>query len=417
MAPRRPPPPPPPPRSRAPLSHQLDEFRKVILNVAFIGIVALLLFTAAKVLRSGDMVIEAIGLPKNIKELGYSEDGAALMLADNIRKIAVAANSQEAPFAVKANFEEQDISVPVEGLSFTSIIRLIRQTLGLPQNRLIGDFVCPTEPCLSSNLQLRMRLLQGVGAPLPLATVSGQSHDAILQTAAERFMENASPMALAIYLYDSDGRRPEAMALARQIAQTDSQDRLNALNLLGVELFDRPEKKPEDLREAISYYQQLLEEEPGFANAYTNWGAALSALGDKEGAVSKYRKAIELSPDDHMPHHNLGVVLAALGKSDEAAAAFERAITIDPAYADSYVGLGNVQLDQGKAAEALATFQKAGSLAPGSANVQYNIGAAARKAGQASDARRAFETYLQLAPDASDREQVQGFITELGTAN
>jgi hypothetical protein len=83
------------------------------------------------------------------------------ILSDNIRTIAEAAKSDEALLTVKTNFEEQDISVPVEGLSFSSIIRLLRQTLGLPQHRLIADFVCPNEPCTTGNLELRLRYLKG----------------------------------------------------------------------------------------------------------------------------------------------------------------------------------------------------------------------------------------------------------------
>lgn len=400
--------------ARKSVGSHLDDLRKTLLNIAFFALVGLLLFAAAKVLRSGDMTIDAIGLPKNIKELGYSEDGAALLLSDNIRKIAEAAKSDEALLTVKTNFDEQDISVPVEGLSFSSVIRLLRQTLGLPQHRLIADFVCPNEPCLTGNLELRLRYLKGSGAPKPVANVKGASPDAILQAAAERFMEQQAPMALALFLYNDDpARRSEAMALTQRIARSDSDEKLAALNLIGVELLERPEKRPEDLKQAISYFEKVIAQEPGLAMAHTNWGAALSALGDKAGATERYREAIRLSPDEHMAHHNLGVVLAAQGKNDEAIAAFETSLRLAPDYADSYMGLGGVQLSGGDANSALASFEKAAALNPGSADAQYNTGIAAEKAGKPAEARQAFETYLQLEPDAADKMTVQGYIDEL----
>jgi hypothetical protein len=196
------------------VGHHLDEVRKIILNLAFLGVVGLLVFAAAKVLRSDDLMIDAIGLPKNIKDLGYTEDGAALILSDNIRQIAEAAKSDGNLFHIKTNFDEQDITVPVEGLSFGSIHRLLRQTLGLPQNRLIGDFVCTNEPCSTANLELRLRTLEGVGAPKPLATIRGAGPDAILQAAAERYMQDKTPMALSLSLYERPERREEALSLA-----------------------------------------------------------------------------------------------------------------------------------------------------------------------------------------------------------
>lgn len=396
------------------VSHHLDELRKIILNLAFFVVVGLLVFAATKLLGSDDLMIDAVGLPKNIKELGYSEDGAALALSDNIRRIADAAKSDDALITIKTNFEEQDIAVPVEGLSFGSIIRLIRQALGLPQNRLIGDLVCPNEPCLTSNLEIRLRTLEGTGAPKPLATIKGSSPDAILQAAAERYMQDKAPMALALYLYNAaPSRKPEALDLAQHLVQSDHPEKLAALNLIGVELFERPEKSPEDLKQAITYFQQMVEEDPSIAMAYTNWGAALSALGDKAGAVEKYRKAIELSPDEHLTHHNLGAVLSDMGKEAEAVPAFERAIALDPSDPDSYVGLAAAQLKLGRAADSLANYEKAANFHPEQADIQYSIGVAADQAGKPAVARQAFETYLTLVPDAADKATVQGFIDQL----
>lgn len=397
------------------IGSHLDEVRKIILNLAFLGVVGLLIYTAVKVLRSDEMVVDAIGLPKNIKELGYTEDGAALMLADNIRRIAGSANRSDAQLQVMANFEVPDIAVPVEGLSFGSIIRLLRQTFGLPQNRLIGDFVCPSEPCLSSSMELRVRLRRGVDKPVALTPIKGGSHDAILQSAAERYMEVTAPMELALFLYNADNgvRRSEGLTLAQRIALTDNENRLTAINLLGVDLLERPEKRPEDLKAAIDHFRQVIEADPTAAIAYTNWGAALSALGDKSGAIEKYQTSISLYPDEALQYHNLGVVLAGEGRDAEAVTAFEQAIARDPAYADSYVGLGGVQMKQGNAAAALVTYEKAAALNPDLADVQYNIGVAARHTSRPLAARQAFEAYLRLSPNAADRETVQGFISEL----
>ena len=55
-----------------------------------------------------------------------------------------------------------------------------------------------------------------------------------------------------------------------------------------------------------------------------------------------YRQAIRLKPDYAEAHSNLGNALRAMGQLDEAIAAYRQAIRLQPDLADAHVNLGNV---------------------------------------------------------------------------
>lgn len=152
----------------SPHKHNLDfleEFRKATVNVVFAGIVGLLLLTAIKVINADELAIDPISLPKAMKDMGYTEEGVALELSDNMLKIFNDVQLSRRQFNVKAKIDEGDFTVPVAGLSFTSAIRLARQIAGFPQRHISGELLCLSEPCQPATMQLRLRLMDGVHPP------------------------------------------------------------------------------------------------------------------------------------------------------------------------------------------------------------------------------------------------------------
>ena len=51
-------------------------------------------------------------------------------------------------------------------------------------------------------------------------------------------------------------------------------------------------------REAVSFYDLVLQDHPDHVGALNNKGYALSKLGDYRGAISCYEAALESDPDD-----------------------------------------------------------------------------------------------------------------------
>src|SRR5581483_8180954 len=81
--------------------------------------------------------------------------------------------------------------------------------------------------------------------------------------------------------------------------------------------------------------------------------------GRLDSAVELYRQVIALRPDFAEAHSNLGVALAALGRLPDAAAQYRRALTLNPRLADVYRNLGRVLMAQGDLPQALDAARRA----------------------------------------------------------
>ena len=69
-----------------------------------------------------------------------------------------------------------------------------------------------------------------------------------------------------------------------------------------------------DLKEAIDHYKQSLKINPGFAEGYSNLGAALQLLNQTEQALASYEKAISLKKDLNTAISGLGKALLKKGE-------------------------------------------------------------------------------------------------------
>jgi TolB-like protein/Tfp pilus assembly protein PilF len=172
------------------------------------------------------------------------------------------------------------------------------------------------------------------------------------------------------------------------------------------------------LVEAVYYFQQAIELDPGFtlayaglADSYANqvfWGslareeglakaqaAADKALalddqlgevynslagikeerGDLNGAEAMYRRALELNPNYAMAYSWYGSLLRdSLSRPEEALALYRKAAELDPLSASIISGVGLTFEDLGRFDEALARYQRALEVDPGYAIAYFYIG-------------------------------------------
>ena len=191
------------------------------------------------------------------------------------------------------------------------------------------------------------------------------------------------------------------------------------LYLKGSESLERGE-----LKKALGYFQQAIEEDANFARAYVGIAVAYNNLGDSEevasveayskteafarkalelddnldsahmwlgkalvagdwdwsGAEREIQRALEINPNSAGAHAMYGGWLYLQDRPDEAIAEYRRALEIEPLLARRYVGLGSAYFFARRYDEALAQFQKALRLDP-DANVHESFAWAYREKG------------------------------------
>src|SRR5262249_35192810 len=85
-----------------------------------------------------------------------------------------------------------------------------------------------------------------------------------------------------------------------------------------------------DLDQAIKEYQATIAADPGYANAYGDYGSVLAMKGEWTGAAEKLHKAIAIAPDDELFHANYARVLSRLGNDKESNLELNMAYNLNP---------------------------------------------------------------------------------------
>jgi TolB-like protein/Flp pilus assembly protein TadD len=129
----------------------------------------------------------------------------------------------------------------------------------------------------------------------------------------------------------------------------------------------------EDLGQSLSFYEQALEADPGYARAYAGIADSWMSLADDwyppEEAYPKAKeaaqRAIELDDSLAEAHTAVGKVLAWFEWDFQAAElALRRAVARSPSYAEGHYGLASVLPSNGNMEEGLAEMREALALDP-----------------------------------------------------
>jgi tetratricopeptide (TPR) repeat protein len=150
------------------------------------------------------------------------------------------------------------------------------------------------------------------------------------------------------------------------------------------------------LREAETFYRQVLALQPMHADATHLLGVIAHQVGRSHVAVDLIRQAIALRPNFPIAQFNLGVSLKEIGRLDEAVKAFQAAIALKPDYADAYSNLAVVLGDNGQLDDSISAFHRAIALRPDDAESHSNLGVALGKKGRTGEAIAAFHRAITL---------------------
>jgi len=193
-----------------------------------------------------------------------------------------------------------------------------------------------------------------------------------------------------------------------------------AHNNLGYLCVDRDE-----LDKAISHFEAAsrirsakrdTHYDAGSAFVQMNLADALARKGQSDEAMVHYEEAIQLQPNYADAYYNRGNVLFAKGHIDEAIADWEKTLQIQPNDADAYTGLGNALLRKASLREAIANYEKALALAPEDPHSRINIAWVLATASDASirDGAKAVE-FARKAVELSNTEDPK-FLRALAAA-
>ncbi len=172
------------------------------------------------------------------------------------------------------------------------------------------------------------------------------------------------------------------------------------------------------LKKGIEYFQQAIDQDPGYALAYAGLADSYSALGgqwqylapsdsfpkakaaamkslelddtlaeahaalayavffadwDWPSAEREFKRAIELNPNSALSHDRYVIYLETRGRFNESMAEAQRAQELDPLSPEIVSELGFVYLDTRRYDESIAQFQKALDLSPNAAVIRASL--------------------------------------------
>ena len=205
-----------------------------------------------------------------------------------------------------------------------------------------------------------------------------------------------------------------------------------------------------NLKAALAYYEQALQQDSGFALAYVGladgslamyretkdaqWaqkavaageqarslndqlpevslslGSIYAATGKPSEAIAVLTRALALAPNSDEAYRRLGAAYESAGRGDEAITAYKKAIGINPYYWLNFSVLGGAYFKMGKLEEALAPYQRMTELEPTNVWGFLNVGAVLFSQGKYEECIPAFRKALAIQPSWQT-------LSNLGTA-
>jgi len=202
----------------------------------------------------------------------------------------------------------------------------------------------------------------------------------------------AEVFALAVQHHQA-GNLHQAEQLYLQILQTDP-GQADAHHLLGVLAYQRGRF---DL--AVKAIGQALALNPGVAAYYSNLGAAQEALGQVAEAAANYQTALRLQPDYAEAHNNLGNVFFGQGKLEQAVTHFQYALRSRADYPEAHHGLGNAFFVQGMLDKAVSHHHHALRSRPDYPEAHNSLANALLTQGKPDEAVVHYQEALRVRPD------------------
>lgn len=127
-------------------------------------------------------------------------------------------------------------------------------------------------------------------------------------------------------------------------------------------------------RSGKDFWGNVLENAPGKARAYNNYGVALCEAQEYGSAIVQFQKAMAMDAHYPDPCNNLAVAYGATGQIDKAIEAIRYSIKMQPRYPEGYNNIASFYLQKKDYANAEASLRTALTLRPHYGKAYFNLG-------------------------------------------
>jgi len=155
-----------------------------------------------------------------------------------------------------------------------------------------------------------------------------------------------------------------------------SQEDVDFLFQKGLESYEN-----NNVDEAISYFEKVLEIDPNHVDALSNRGGLLSTIGKHDEALSDLNKAIEIEPNHVRALINKGILLAFLNQTDSAIFSLDKALEIEPDNIEALRNRAVYFVFQENYADAVTEFYKILEIEPDDPIISKYLGMAKERLG------------------------------------
>ena len=221
----------------------------------------------------------------------------------------------------------------------------------------------------------------------------GRTHSSVGRQVRVSTTEDTSQLLEMAFGLHQVGELARARGLYEQIIEQDP-GHADALQFLGLACFQGGEGE-----RAVALIRRAIEQKPQVPPFHDNLGAVLESRGELDQALESYREAARLAGDDAERSFNMGVVLNRLGRHQEAEVAYRKAIDLAPGEGGFHYNLANLLKAGGRFEDAVSHYQKAIDLDPASADARNNLGNALQALGRLDEAVRAYSGAMEVRPD------------------
>lgn len=152
----------------------------------------------------------------------------------------------------------------------------------------------------------------------------------------------------------------------------------------------------EDFKSAIQDFNQVLQINPTFIEAYCNRGIARAGLGDSLGAMADFDQALRLNPDHADAYNKRGTVRGQMGDPKGALTEFDQALRRAPNFTDAYYNRGLAHTQLGNLQGAIADYNQVIRSNPNLAEAYGNRGFVHYRLGDKPKAIADFQRAAQI---------------------